>query len=258
MNQQNEIPDDDALDDADDFGETAPGAKPPFWQRELLLGYSLPWIIGVILLALAGFGYLYGPSLFSGNDTPSENSFSEVENTLDGSHAGNTTTPTQALPSGPVMTTPTPAPVTMPAVREDAVSMMTDIRDELNARDRKLNAPLDALKDSVTRLSDAIKRDEAYAVETRTLLADLTRRLAALEARQSAGEVARPATTVTKRQKASPVSGMKVMSLEKGMAWIKWQGSTWSVREGDALGNVTIRQIDPVTRTVFTTGGNLR
>ena len=42
------------------------------------------------------------------------------------------------------------------------------------------------------------------------------------------------------------------------MAWIKWQGSTWAVREGDALGNVTIRRIDPASRTVVTSGGSLR
>lgn len=258
MNQQNDIPEDDTMDDADDFGEAAPREKPPFWKRELLLGYSLPWILGVMLLALAGFGYLFGPSLLPVNDTPSESSFSEVENTLDGAHTGNTAPPPRARPSDPVMATPPPPPTVMPAVQTDAVSMMADIRDELNARDSKTSETLVALKDSVARLSDAIKRDEAYAVETRNLLTDLTRRLTALEARPSAGETARPATQGAKRQTTSHVSGMKVMSLEKGMAWIKWQGSTWSVREGDSLGNVTIRQIDPATRTVFTTGGNLR
>ena len=139
--------------------------------------------------------------------------------------------------------------------------MMTDIRDELNARDKKLNDNLTGLKDSVTRLSEAIRRDEAYAIETRNQLAELTRQLAVLEARQSKGDVAKPTAhtaSTGKRQSASPVSGMKVMSLENGMAWIKWQGSTWAVREGDALGNVTIRRIDPASRTVVTSGGSLR
>ncbi len=26
------------------------------------------------------------------------------------------------------------------------------------------------------------------------------------------------------------------MSMETGMAWIRWQGSTWAVREGQTLG----------------------
>ncbi|SYX53122.1 Uncharacterised protein (plasmid) [Escherichia coli] len=28
---------------------------------------------------------------------------------------------------------------------------------------------------------------------------------------------------------------MKIMSMETGMAWIRWQGSTWAVREGQTL-----------------------
>ena len=116
---------------------------------------------------------------------------------------------------------------------------------------------LPRLKDSVTRLSDAIKRDEAYALETRNQLTEITGKLAILETRASTTEAPRKAATATKRQPASAVSGMKIMSLEAGMAWIKWQGSTWSVREGDSLGKVTVRQIDPVTRSVVTTGGTL-
>lgn len=38
------------------------------------------------------------------------------------------------------------------------------------------------------------------------------------------------------------------MSMETGMAWIRWQGSTWAVREGQTLGNVVIQRIDPTTR----------
>jgi len=188
-------------------------------------------------------------------DTPSQSSFSEVENTLDGAGAGNTFTMPQETTS--VQASAPTAKTVQPAIQADTVTMMTDIRDELNARDRKMNDTLAALKDSVTKLSEAIKRDEAYAVETRSQLTDLTQRLTALEARQSASELPKTAAPVTKRQTSSPVSGMKVMALENGMAWIKWQGSTWAVREGDTLGKVTVRHIDPANRTVLTTGGNL-
>ncbi|ORM90359.1 hypothetical protein HA50_27015 [Pantoea cypripedii] len=146
-----------------------------------------------------------------------------------------------------------------PAVtgQTDTVTMMTDIRDELNDRDNKINGTLSTLKDSLTQVSEAIKRDEAYAVETRNQLNALTQRLTALEAHQATSKVSSPVRSSGKRTTASPVSGMKVVSLENGMAWIKWQGSTWAVREGDTLGKVTIRQIDPASRTVITSGGTL-
>lgn len=257
MKQQIDIPEEENLDDADDFGGTDPSEKKPFWKRELLFGYSLPWLLGVGLLTLASLWYLFGPSLLLTSNTPPDSSFSEVENTLDNT-PHSMTTPAQRETTANPATLPAaqPAPV---VVQSDTTTMMTDIRDELNDRDRKLNDSLTALKDSVTRLSDAIKRDEAYAMETRNQLTELTRKLALLEARAPAADVSRPATgTTTKRQPASAVSGMKIMSLESGMAWIKWQGSTWSVREGDTLGKVTVRQIDPVTRSVVTTGGTLR
>lgn len=256
MNQQIDIPEEETLESEDDFGAPDPREKPPFWKRELLFGYSLPWLLGITLLAVASLWYLFGPSLSFSNNTPSESSFSEVENTLDGAqHSA-----VEAIPQASTTPTTTQPAVqaSPPMVQGDTVSMMTDIRDELNDRDRKINDSLTSIKDSVTRLSDAIKRDEAYAVETRAQLNDLTQKLAGLETRASATESSRPASLPQKRQTTSAVSGMKIMSLEAGMAWIKWQGSTWSVREGDTLGKVTIRQIDPATRSVVTTGGTLR
>lgn len=95
-------------------------------------------------------------------------------------------------------------------------------------------------------------------METRNQLMALTQRLAAMESRLAASTVATPKPSSGKRQAASPVAGMKVVSLENGMAWIKWQGSTWAVREGDTLGKVTVSRIDPASRSVTTSGGTLR
>lgn len=256
MNQQIDIPEEDTLENEDDFGAPDPRQKPPLWKRELLFGYSLPWLLGITLLAVASLWYLFGPSLSFTNNTPSESSFSEVESTLDGAPQNAVETIQHTRASIPVAQPATQ--IAPPMLQGDMASMMTDIRDELNDRDRKINDSMTSLKDSVTRLSDAIKRDEAYAVETRAQLNDLIQKLAVLEARASVTDTSKPASRSQKRQVASAISGMKIMSLESGMAWIKWQGSTWSVREGDTLGKVTIRQIDPATRSVVTTGGTLR
>lgn len=47
------------------------------------------------------------------------------------------------------------------------------------------------------------------------------------------------------------------MSMETGMARIRWQGST-GLSEGQTLGNVVIQRIDPTTRTIITSAGTLR
>ncbi len=116
---------------------------------------------------------------------------------------------------------------------------------------------LTMLKDSITTLSNAIQKDEAWAQETRQLLEETRKQVHTLQM-----QGALPAPTGNNRQPAktlpSPLQGMKIMSVEKGMAWIRWQGSAWAVREGDSLGNITITRIDPSSRAVITSAGTLR
>ena len=255
MQQQNDLSP-SGVDDAGDFGESENGEKKPFWKRELLFGYSLPWLLGVVVLLVVGAGYIFGPSLPFLNKSPSDNAFSEVENTLDRANTGTTVgvSPPPTHQSSELSVQPQ-----LPdAVHNDKMALMTDIRDELNERDSKTNSTFNTLKDSVSQLSEAIKRDETYAVETRNQLNTLIQRVTALETRQAANTVTTSKPSSVKRQTESLIAGMKVMSLENGMAWIKWQGSTWAVREGDTLGKVTIRQIDSASRSVITTGGTLR
>ncbi|MEI7307126.1 conjugal transfer protein TraP [Pectobacterium atrosepticum] len=255
MKQQNDLPT-TGVDDAGDFGEADNGEKNPFWKRDLIFGYSLPWLLGATALLVVGGGYLFGPSLPTMGNTPSDNAFSEVENTL--GRANNSPTvgnsPLPAHQSSELSAQPQLPEV----VHNDKIALMTDIRDELNERDSKINSTLSTLKDSVSQLSEAIKRDETYAVETRNQINTLVQRLTALETQQAVNTVSAPKLSSGKRQTESLIAGMKVMSLENGMAWIKWQGSTWAVREGDVLGKVTIRQIEPASRSVITTGGTLR
>lgn len=253
MSQQDDLTAPASPDDVNDFGDEV-GEKKPFWKRELLLGYSLPWLLGAALVAGLGMWYLYGPPLSSLFSHPSDAAFSEVDDTLGNASTEMTHTSAPAAQHGGPVT----APQTAMTGQADTVTMMTDIRDALNDRDNKINGTLGTLKDSITQVSEAVKRDEAYAVDTRNQLNTLAQRLTALETHQATGSVTTTKASAGKKTAASPVSGMKVMSLENGMAWIKWQGSTWAVREGDTLGNVTVRQIDPASRTVITSGGTLR
>lgn len=245
----------EAFNDDDGFGEEEPAGKAPLWKRELLFGYTLPWILGGVLLLAAGIWFVFTTSTSDGDGHPSDAAFSKVEHTLGATPTGTTSDDLSgSVPPRPVAL-PAPGTDALPA---DTVAMMKDIRDELDMRESRLNASITALQNSISQLSDAIKRDEAYAVETRNQLVAIQQRLATSESRSGASPASTVKASASKAASTSHVATMKVVSLEKGMAWIKWQGSTWAVREGDPLGKVTILRIDPDTRTVSTTGGVLR
>lgn len=251
-----EIHSEDDFHEEDGFGEDVQPGKLPFWKREILLGYSLPWILGGALLLAVGGWFIFGTSHGSDTNQPSDADFSEVEHTL-----GQPRTEDNHE-AGPGMTsTDTPATLSASAPlpsAEGTREMMQDIRDELNEREGRINASITVLQDSISKLSEAIKRDEAYAVETRNQLMAVTAKLTELETRQQSTSATTVKASTAKLKTSSPIAGMHVVSLENGMAWIKWQGSTWAVREGDQLGKVTINRIDSTTRSISTTGGVLR
>lgn len=251
-----EVAAEEDFNDADAFGEDEHPGKVPFWKREILLGYSLPWVLGAALLLAAGGWFIFGTSHGSGTAVPSDAAFSEVEHAL--GNAGGDEKPTSGPGTASSATPDTFSSTPAVAASADTLEMMKDIRDELNAREERMNASIRVLQESISQLSDAIKRDEAYAVETRNLLTAVTEKLAGLETRQPSTAVTAVKGNTARRKAPSPIAGMHVVSLEKGMAWIKWQGSTWAVREGEQLGKVTINRIDPATRSIQTTGGVLR
>ncbi|WP_180269772.1 conjugal transfer protein TraP, partial [Erwinia amylovora] len=56
----------------------------------------------------------------------------------------------------------------------------------------------------------------------------------------------------------SALSGMRLESVQDGMAWVSWQGRTWAVQSGDSLGGITVRDISTADRSVTTSAGVLR
>lgn len=131
------------------------------------------------------------------------------------------------------------------------------IRVNKGNRDEKIQATLNMLHDSINKLGEAIKKDEEYAQETRRQLDDIRSRLNGIMTQKSVTESS-STPHPAKKKTSSVLNGMKIMSMETGMAWIRWQGSTWAVREGQTLGNVVIQRIDPTTRTIITSAGTLR
>ncbi|EAW8032127.1 conjugal transfer protein TraP [Salmonella enterica] len=232
-------------DDTGSFGEDTV-APLPVWKRPIW-GLSPALLAGCLVLLLLAAWYLFLRSPAG-------------QSTL-GDQFGEADTAIPAWQETPSASSPSPS-ATVPAGANAGVgdmnSLATDLKSELDSRDEKFRSTLNMLQESVSKLSEAIRKDETYAQETRRMVGDLQTQISGLSARAAADSVAPTSATAQKKKAASPVSGMKIMSMENGMAWIRWQGSTWAVREGDPLGKVTITRIDPASRTVTTTGGILR
>ncbi|ELQ6864002.1 conjugal transfer protein TraP [Salmonella enterica] len=234
-------------DDTGSFGEDTV-APLPVWKRPIW-GLSPALLAGCLVLLLLAAWYLFLRSP-AGQSTLGDQ-FGEADTAIPAWQE----TPSASSPS-PSATVPAGANAGVGA--GDMNSLATDLKSELDSRDEKFRSTLNMLQESVSKLSEAIRKDETYAQETRRMVGDLQTQISGLSARAAADSVAPTSATAQKKKAASPVSGMKIMSMENGMAWIRWQGSTWAVREGDPLGKVTITRIDPASRTVTTTGGILR
>lgn len=129
----------------------------------------------------------------------------------------------------------------------------------MDQRTDALQSQITKLSGGVAGLSDALRKDE-------DALRNLMTRVQALEAAvrqtttapRTAAQPAQATDTAPASRRTtdhSAISGMRIVSMDSGMAWIRWKDSTWSVRLGDRLGSVTITGIDPAERTVTTTGG---
>ncbi|EDX1780696.1 conjugal transfer protein TraP [Salmonella enterica subsp. enterica serovar Saintpaul] len=232
-------------DDTGSFGEDAV-APLPVWKRPIW-GLSPALLTGCLVLLLLAAWYLFlrapaGQSTFGDQTGEADTAIPAWQET------------SSASSPSPSATVPADAGAGVGAMN----SLATDLKSELDSRDEKFRSTLNMLQESVSKLSEAIRKDETYAQETRRMVGDLQTQISGLSARAAADSVAPTSATAQKKKAASSVSGMKIMSMENGMAWIRWQGSTWAVREGDPLGKVTITRIDPASRTVTTTGGILR
>lgn len=226
-------------DETGSFGETED--KPiPVWKRSVWGITVTTWGLCTVLL-LAAIWYLF-------LRTPSGTTLPPFNDADAGAQTWQTTPVSPPVPSPDTTTVRT---------GEDMSQLARDVKTELDRRDEKIQTTLNMLQDSINRLSGAIKKDEEYAQETRRQLDEIRSQLNGMMTQKS---VAEPASTPHPAKKKTPsvLNGMKIMSLETGMAWVRWQGSTWAVREGQSLGNVVIQRIDPATRTIITSAGTLR
>ncbi|RMS17384.1 TraP protein [Pseudomonas savastanoi] len=209
------------------------------WQRPIIMGLSLPWLIGIaLLLALVGW------YLFAREENPSVNRLA-FENDLE----------QQPLPAEQSSTHP---------VAAAAESDLGQFKNEVAAMIGGVRTYAKVNRTAIQRLSETIKTQGVAQQALQQQLAEAQAQNSVLSARVSFLE-GRPGATTTTQQASkpvakarSPLNGMRVQAIQNGMAWVYWQDKTWAVSPGEKLGQVTVTGINPQAREVLTSAGTIK
>ncbi|KPX32985.1 MULTISPECIES: conjugal transfer protein TraP [Pseudomonas syringae group] len=219
-----------------------PAPGPKVWQRPIVMGLSLPWLIGIaLLLALVGW-YLFAPEKSASvNRLAFEN---DVEQ--------------QPLPAEQSST--------HPVVGAAAESDLGPFKNEVASMIGGVRTYAEVNRTAIQRLSETVKTQGAAQQALQQQLSEaqaqnsvLSARVSFLEGRPGAMTTARPQQTGKPVANArSPLNGMRVQAIQNGMAWVYWQDKTWAVSAGEKLGQVTVTGINPQTREVLTSAGTIK
>ncbi|WP_313618964.1 conjugal transfer protein TraP [Pantoea septica] len=237
-----------------------PAAPPPpkkesLLTRKLWLGQSLPWLVGGVLLIAAAGWYLFWPS--SSAPDAGELAFGQPSG-LSAVQQAPATVPTPAAPA-PLQTGGLSVPdgtlgSTGPAgsVPEEVVKLIREGRDFEAANREAITRLSDTVRAQTRALAMLQQQMDSITQENGRLANQLTV-LAARPTAESAGHAAG-----ARRTTRSAIAGMRLESLQDGMAWISWQGRTYAVQSGDSLGGLTVRDVNVSDRSVTTSAGVLR
>lgn len=211
------------------------------WQRPMVGGLSLPWIIGIVVV-LAGAGwYLFGP-----DSTPTVNQLAFRED-----HDEQSITPEGA---GTTSQSLAPSEAGVSQFKDEVATMIGGVRSYAETN-----------RTAIGRLSETVKSQGAGMTLQQQQLTQAQAQLNVLSARLSSLE-GRPVAQASTPQRAakpaarvrSPLAGMRVEAVQNGMAWVYWQDRTWAVKAGDQVGQVTVTRIDAQSREVHTSAGTLK
>lgn len=214
-------------------------SRPGLLQRKLLFGLSLPWLAGAVLLLLASGWYLFAPD---GEPDVNQLAFGAADT---------------------VNVAGSPAPAQQPSAFAESVPSSPDlshVQDEVAGMVKGAKDYAMANRQAITLLADTVKAQGATLVSLNGQIADLKAQLSEALTRQAVLEAAAPAAVTPRKAppRRTPLSGMTLISIQDGMAWVRWQGKTWAVKSGDRLGEVAITAINAADRQVQTSAGILK
>ncbi|HGV7071144.1 TPA: conjugal transfer protein TraP, partial [Escherichia coli O146] len=156
-------------EDPGSFGETTTPASGKSFLKRQYMGYSLPVWAGCVLIILVAVWYKF---LRTPSEPPADAGFAV---TPPAAESWAEPMPMKETGSGNTMSAP---PVTPQA---DMQQLARDLKAELDGRDEEIRRTLTMLKESITTLGDTIRKDEAWAQETRQLLDETRKQVHALQ-----------------------------------------------------------------------------
>ena len=210
------------------------------WQRPMMGGLSLPWIIGVVVIIVGAGWYLFGL-----DSTPTVNQLAFRED-----HDEQSIT--------------TEGTGTTPPLRATSDAGGSQFKDEVALMIGGVRSYAETNRTAIGRLSETVKSQGAGMTLQQQQLSEAQAQLSVLSARLSSLEgrpvvqVSTPRATKPAARVRSPLTGMRVEAVQNGMAWLFWQDRTWAVKVGDQVGQVTITRIDAQAREVHTSAGTLK
>ncbi|WP_276740417.1 conjugal transfer protein TraP [Pantoea septica] len=242
-----------------EIAPVTPTAPPPpkkesLLTRKIWLGQSLPWLaVGALLIAAAGW-YLLWPS--SSVPDAGELAFGQPAG-LSAVQQAPATVPAPAAPV-PLQT----GGLSVPDGTLSGASAAGSVPEEVVKLIREGRDFEAANREAITRLSDTVRAQTRALATLQQQMDNITQENSRL-ANQLAVLAARPAEPAgqaagARRTTRSAIAGMRLESLQDGMAWISWQGRTYAVQSGDSLGGLIVRDVNVSDRSVTTSAGVLR
>jgi intracellular multiplication protein IcmG len=203
--------------------------------RPMLMGLSLPWLIGLSVLLIAAGWYFLVPDRGA-----------TVDSLAFGDDGGLQPVPPEpSAHAGPSFGMPPPQAdysQAILAVQQYAEANRTVIGQQVQT--------LKAQAAQMAQMQDELKEAQAQI----SVLTARFSSVAEVKPRAAPKTSVKAVKTVTT---STPLSGMRLSSVQVGMAWVNWQDKTWAVQVGDALGSVTVTSIDAASRQVHTTAGTI-
>ncbi|EQA5708488.1 conjugal transfer protein TraP [Cronobacter sakazakii] len=228
-----------------------PVKKESLLTRPLFLGQSLPWLVGFVLAIVFAAWYLFWPASTENNAT--QLAFGQSSD-FESVQAPPAEQPSDATPlqTGGLSTSGSePGMTAGGSTPEEIVKLIREGRDFEAAN-----------REAITRLSETVRAQGAALSGLQKRLDDTTTAYNQL-VKQYSELLSRKTVTASydaghKSAKRSLISGMQLESVQDGMAWVRWEGRTWAVQEGQRIGSVTIQNINVADRSVITSAGILR
>jgi intracellular multiplication protein IcmG len=214
-------------------------------QRPIILGLSIPWIAGLVVVLIAAAAYLFMPAQTS---NVNRLAFGDQEAVSDQAFTPVATPKTVALGGASFQ------------VQPDA--NVTQIQDQVAAMVSGVRSYAEANRDAITKLAETVKSLSAGQAALKQQITELQAQNAILSAAHGTTPQSRPTVRTepgraSKPTPTSPLAGMHLSAVQNGMAWVFWQDKTWAVQVGDTVGPVTVTGIDAQSRRVRTSAGVL-